>query len=238
MKRFVIVTVISMLTSIGLRAQVEVGLGAEMGFPMLFNGFVKGHNHASGAPGIRGVINYSPANAQFTGSIVAGISPMVLPVVRFNNGLDVLYMNFTNANISLLGRFKKELNNDARLMYGLGVGVNYLSGNNVQISKRSDSDNEIQRIISDSSFYNTATVPSFYLNIEYMKPLKPGSNVYFGIGAQLHYIYFLSQTANYRVDMIDKYNNYYVLNPELTGSMINPMFYINLYYRLGKSNSY
>ncbi len=225
-----LIFVVAACIGLQARAQVDVGVGAELGFPLMFNGFVKGHNHASGVPGARLVVNYTPGEGQFTGSLVAGIAPMILPVVRFNSGQDVLYMNFTNTNLSLLGRFRKELNNEAELLYGIGVGVNSLKGNRVQISKRSD--NDITRIIEDSSFYNKATLPAFYLNVEYIRPLNSTSKVYYGIGAQLHYIYFLDQGTKYRVDIIDKNLQYFTLQPELTGHMLNPMVYINLYYRL------
>lgn len=212
-------------------AQVDIGIGGDVGFPLMFNGFVKGHNHASGVPGARLAVNYAPGNANFSGSIVVGISPMILPVVRFNNQQDVLYMNFTNLNLTLLGRFRKEMNNDAELLYGLGVGVNSLKGNRVQISRRSD--NDISRIIEDSTLYNSATLPSFYLNVEYIRPLNKDSKIYYGIGAQLHYIYFLDQGLDYRVDIMDKNFQYFSLQPQLTGHMINPIIFVNLYYRLG-----
>ncbi|HEY9176228.1 MAG TPA: hypothetical protein VIN07_00995 [Flavipsychrobacter sp.] len=217
------------------RAQVDIGAGAELGFPLMFNSFVKGHNHASAVPGARLAINYTPGEGSFTGSLIAGVAPMILPVVRFNAGQDVLYMNFTSMNLSLLGRFRKEMSNDAELLYGIGVGVNSLKGNRVQISKRSD--NDIMRVIEDSSFYNKATLPAFYLNLEYIRPLKSNSKLYYGIGAQLHYIYFLDQGASYRVDMIDKNMQYFSLQPELKGHMLNPMVFVNLYYRLGKTGS-
>lgn len=215
-------------------AQVDVGAGAEIGFPLMFNSFVKGHNHASGVPGARVVVNYTPGEGKFTGSLVAGIAPMILPVVRFNAGQDMLYMNFTSLNLSLMGRFRKEFDSGDELLYGVGVGVNSLQGNRVQISKRSD--NDIMRVIEDSSFYNKATLPAFYLNLEYIRPLNSSSKVYYGIGAQLHYIYFLDQGNTYRIDMIDKNLQYFSLQPELTGHMINPMVFVNLYYRLGKRN--
>lgn len=229
MKKFMLIAMLSCISA-RVDAQVDVGAGAELGFPLLFNSFVKGHNHASGVPGARLVVNYTPGEGQFTGSLVAGIAPMILPVVRFNAGQDVLYMNFTSTNLSLLGRFRKVLNNEAELLYGIGVGVNSLKGNRVQISKRSD--NDISRIIEDSSFYNKATLPAFYVNVEYIRPLKSTSKVYYGIGAQLHYIYFLDQGTKYRVDIIDKNLQYFSLQPELTGHMLNPMVYVNLYYRL------
>jgi len=215
-------------------AQVDVGAGAELGFPLMFNSFVKGHNHASGVPGARVVVNYTPGEGKFTGSLVAGIAPMILPVVRFNAGQDMLYMNFTSMNLSLMGRFRKEFDSRDELLYGVGVGVNSLQGNRVQISKRSD--NDIMRVIEDSSFYNKATLPAFYLNLEYIRPLNSSSKVYYGIGAQLHYIYFLDQGNTYRIDMIDKNLQYFSLQPELKGHMINPMVFVNLYYRLGKRN--
>ncbi len=222
--------VVFLVTALPVLAQVELGVGAELGAPLMFNGIVKGHNHASGAPGVRVTASYTPKDASFTGSLVAGFSPMILPVVRFNNGQDVLYMNFTNTNLSLFGRFRKEMKNDAVLLFGPGVGVNMLNGNRVQISKRSEV--EINRVIEDSSVYNKTTVPSFYINIEYMHPLGDKGWQY-SIGAQLHYIYFLDQGNTYRVDIIDEQLAYYSLQPELTGHMLNPMVFVNLYYRLG-----
>jgi len=232
MKKLVPV-ILLMFTAPVIKAQVDIGAGVELGFPLMFNGLVKGHNHASGAPGARVAVNYTPKDGNFTGSLVAGISPMILPMLKFNNGQDVLYMNFTNVNVSLLGRFRKEMNNEAQLLYGIGVGANFLKGNNVQISKRSD--NEISRIIEDSSLYNSATLPAFYLNVEYIRPINKQSKVYYGIGAQLHYIYFLDQGNSYRIDIIDKNFQYFSLQPELVGHMINPMVFLNLYYRLGGS---
>ena len=212
------------------KAQVHIGIGGDAGFPLMFNKFVKGHNHASGVPGARVTFTYTPQEAAFSGSLVAGISPMILPMVRFNGDKDVLYMNFVNTSLTLLGRFRKQLANDAELLYGVGVGANFLKGNRVQISQRSE--NEISRVIEDSTFYNKATLPAFYLNVEYMRPVKKDSRVYYGIGAQLHYIHFLDQGANYRVDIIDKNFQYFSLQPQLTGNMINPMVFVNLYYRL------
>lgn len=233
MKRLILICFLTAkFTNAG--AQVDIGAGAELGFPLLFNSFVKGHNHASGVPGARVVVNYTPGEGKFTGSLVAGIAPMILPVVRFNAGQDMLYMNFTSMNLSLLGRFRKEFDSGDELLYGVGVGVNSLQGNRVQISKRSD--NDIMRVIEDSSFYNKATLPAFYINLEYIRPLNSSSKVYFGIGAQLHYIYFLDQGNTYRIDMIDKNLQYFSLQPELTGHMINPMVFVNLYYRLSKRN--
>lgn len=229
----VLLLTVCLVASYATKAQIDIGVGGEVGFPLMFNGLVNGHNHASGAPGARVTINYAPENANFTGGLVAGISPMILPMLRFNGQQDVLYMNFTNTNVSLFGRFRKQLPQDAELLYGLGVGANFLKGNRVQLSRRSD--NEIARVVEDSSLYNKATLPAFYLNVEYKRPLNSNNNkVYYGIGAQLHYIYFLDQGLDYRVDIVDKNFQYFSLNPTLEGHMINPMVFINLYYRLGK----
>lgn len=213
-------------------AQVDVGAGVELGFPLMFNGLVGDHHHAAATPGARVVLNYAPDEAKFTGTLVGGVSSFMLPMLRFNNLQDVLYMNFTNVNVTLLGRFRKSFDNDAELLYGVGVGANFLKGNRVQISKRSD--NEIVRIIEDSTLYNRATLPSFYVNAEYIRPMNSTGKVYYGIGVQLQYIYMLDQGLSYRIDMIDKNFQYFSLNPELTGHVLNPMFYINLYYRFGK----
>lgn len=220
----------AMLLCLNVHGQVEVGVGGELAAPLLFNGFVKGHNHASAAVGARVAINYTPPDANFTGSVVAGIAPMMLPVVRFNGGQDVLYMNFANTNVSLLGRYRRQLNNEAALMFGIGAGVNMLRGNRVQISQRSE--NEIARIMEDSTFYNKATLPTVYLNVEYIRPINKGSKIYYGIGAQVQYMYFLDQSDSYRVDIVDKNFQYFRLQPKLEGHLVNPMVFLNLYYRI------
>lgn len=210
-------------------AQVEVGAGIDFGFPLMFNSKVKGHNHALGSPGANAILSYTPKGASFTGTVKVGVSRLMLPVERFNPQ-DVLYMNFTSTNISLLGRFCKQLTNDAILLFGPGVGVNVIKGSSVQVSRSSE--NKILNILEDSTVYNKTTVPSFYLNMEYMKPVKAGSRWFYGFGVQLHYIYFLDQGTTYRVDVIDEKYNYYSLEPELKGHMLNPVLFANLYYRL------
>lgn len=229
--RKIFVLVCTMLLSASyLQAQVDIGLGAELGFPFLFNQEVSGHNHASGAPGARAIITYSPDDAFLTGSIVAGYNLTVLPMIRFNAGQDVLYMRFRNTNVTLLGRFKKEMAGNAKLLYGIGLGASFLTGTGVQVSKRSD--NDISRIISDSSNYNKLTLPHFNLNIEYIRPANEGSKFSYGIGVQLQYVYLLDQTEEYRVDIIDKNLQYFSVKPKLTGTLINPVLFANLYYRL------
>lgn len=231
MKRIIVAGVL-MLASITGTAQVDVGAGVELGFPLMFNGLVGDHHHASATPGARVVLNYAPEEARFVGTLTAGVSSFILPMLRFNSQLDVLYMNFTNTNVTLMGRFRKKYDNDAELLYGVGAGVNFLKGNRVQISKRSD--NDINRIIEDSTLYNQAALPAFYGNAEYIRPLNSDGKFYYGIGVQLQYIYMLDQGLDYRIDMIDKNGQYFSLNPQLTGHVINPMFYINLYYRFSK----
>lgn len=211
--------------------QVDVGVGADLGFPLLFNSNVKSHNHASAVLGGRAIISYAPKEAAFTGSLVIGAGPVILPVARYNLGQDVLYMNFLNTNVSLLGRFKKDLGNEAELLYGIGAGANFLKGTDVQVSKRSET--PIMRVIEDSSLYNNAVMPAVYLNVEYTKSINPDSRLRYGLGAQLHYIYFLSSPNEYRIDIIDEQFRYFSLKPELIGHMLNPMVYVNLYYRLG-----
>lgn len=226
-----------LFTCIKSYAQVDIGVGAEFGFPLMFNPNVKGHNHASGVPGGRVILSYTPPQSKFTASVIAGIGPMILPMTRYNtNAEDVLYMDFVNTNISLFGRYNAPLANEASLLFGIGVGATFLKGYDAQVSRRSD--NEILNILEDSTFYNRTTIPSFYLNLEYVRPIKPGSDVYYGIGAQVQYVYFLDQGKTYRVDMVDQNGQYYTLKPELKGNMINPMVFLNLYYRLGSRDKY
>ena len=98
-----------LLVSLNTNAQVDVGGGVELGFPLMFNGLIGDHHHASATPGARVLVNYAPEEANFSGTLVAGVSSFVLPMLRFNNQLDVLYMNFTNYNVTLLGAFQKKI---------------------------------------------------------------------------------------------------------------------------------
>ena len=230
--RMLLLTIIAVFTTVLSFAQMDIGVGGDVGFPLLFNKNVKGHNHASGVPGARLALNYAPKDGFFSGSLIVGIAPMILPVIKFNTGQDVLYMNFTDMHIAFMGRAKKQLDNEAELFYGIGAGVNFLKGNRVQFSKRSE--NDILQVIEDSTLYNSSAMPAIYINFEYTRPINPGSPIRYGIGAQLQYIYFFTSPNNYRVDIVDEKFQYYSLKPELAGHMFNPMLYVNLYYRLGK----
>lgn len=236
LKRKLSLWILTLLFITNASAQMEVGGGLSIGFPLLFNGAVQGHNHASGAPGVNFLLNYTPPNAGFTGTFKAGASLTILPVARLSNGLDVLYMRFSNIGASVHGRYRKDYDNGASFLFGPGIGVNRLNGQDIQFSQRSE--NEITYVEQDSTFYNQTTVPSFFLNAEYIKPLKAGSSTYYGIGFQLQYVYFLDQGKKYRVDIVDENTYRYVLYPELKGHMINPILSLNLYYRLNSNRNY
>lgn len=214
------------------RAQVDAGIGASFGFPMLFNNNVGGYNHSSGVPGGKVQLTYQPANATFVPTLAVEVAPYVLPVTLLGNTDRVLNMNFFTMNAMLYGRVRKELRNTKVLYYGVGVGAAYMQGRSVGLS---GNQNTYLTVIEDSADYIKTIAPQAAFNIEYVMPVSQDVPLYLGIGGQVLYSYYFERQTTWRISVVDDKYNLYNLNPKLQGHLLNPGVYVVLYYRLGGS---
>lgn len=222
-----------LICSVTAKAQIDLGLGAEVGFPLMFNKYVGNYNHALGSPGLRAIVMYQPREATFVPSVVLSVAPVQLPVVRIY-GDNVLHMDFTAYSAMINGRFRK-LMDKKEFLIGVGVGVSYLKSTGVGVTGKGFA---FGNLIADSSqLINTAT-PVININAEYIFPISSEVPLYAGIGAQIQYAYFFDQNKSYRVDIVDNQFQYYSLQPKLYGHMVNPALFLNIYYRFGNRDNY
>jgi hypothetical protein len=216
-------------TSISSFAQVELGAGASIGFPLSYNKNVGDYNHSSGSPGLRMHFNYVKEDATFIPAVSFNYSKWLLPVVRFGTE-KVLSMDFNVTALTLGGMIRK-VNGDREFRIGPGIGLAWLKGKGVSINGNPEL---ISNVFEDSSAYITRFTPFVNLSGEYIIPVTSAAPVFLGIGVQLQYAYFFEGDTKYRVDIVDNQFQYYKLEPELSGSVINPLIYVVIYYRFGQ----
>lgn len=235
MLRYLYTLLLLMIFSTPLQAQINLGLGGEIGFPLMFNRNVGDYHHSLGSPGLRATISYTPENATFVPSATVGLASIQLPVERFNVN-NVMYMIFTGYTVALNGRLRKVFDKK-EFQYGIGVGVTYLNGNGVGVNGRNGSTFEFREYVMDSSEMISMVVPAVNINAEYIFPISSQVPLFAGIGGQLQYSYFYERGREYKVGIVDMQGYYYPLQPKLYGHMINPVLFLNIYYRFGNRNN-
>lgn len=233
MYRFLIISCLFLSRFFSANAQLNVGIGAEVGFPLMFNKNVGSYNHSLGSPGLRATVSYATEQSAFIPALVVSMASIQLPVVRII-GENVLHMDFTSYNAMLSAR-RRILLDKKEIQFGGGIGVSYLKGNGVGINGK---DMQITQIVQDSTEFINVISPMVHVTAEYIFPISSQVPLYAGIGAQIQYTYFLDKQQIYRVDIVDERQQYYTLQPELQGHMLNPSVFLSVYYRFGNRNNY
>lgn len=225
-----------LLVSLSAEAQINLGLGAELGFPLMFNRNVGDYHHSLASPGLRATVSYTPPQTTFVPSATVSIASIQLPVDKIGVN-SAIFMTFTGYTVMLNGRLRKQFEKK-ELQYGLGIGVTYLNGTGVGASGKNGSSFEFRNYVDDSSEFINMIVPAVNVNAEYIFPISSQVPLYVGIGGQLQYSYFYKQGREYKVGIIDMQGYYYPLQPRLYGHMINPIVFLNIYYKFGNKDNY
>ena len=213
-------------------AQIEVGAGVSLGFPMAFNKYVGSYHHSLGSPGAKLHLSYLPPNGTITPTLALEAAIARLPVSPVGNTGYTISMVFARYTANLYGRFKKELNN-ATLYYGIGIGASKYYHYALESSIRGDENISITSIQADTVNFQDPLVPNISLNLEYKRKISQSSPTYLSIGGQLHYQYFFDKSTVYRIDVTDSRYQRYRLEPKLFGHVFDPMLYIMISYQLG-----
>lgn len=217
------------LLSLKGKAQLDLGGGVSAGFPLLYNKNVGNYNHSLGSPAARIQFNYVPPDATFVPSLSFSYSQWLLPVVRFTTDR-VLSMKFNTMNFTASAMIRKKIDDKREIRFGPGIGLAILKGKGVSINGNPEL---ISRVIEDSSAFISRLAPYIMLSGEYIFPMSSQVPLFIGIGGQIQYAYFFEGDTRYRVDIEDNQSQYYRLQPELSGHMINPALYAVIYYRFG-----
>lgn len=210
------------------QAQVYVGAGGQLDIPLLYNSNVGSYNHSLGAFGPRLSFSYIPQNTLFYPSFTLNSTSLLLPLVKA--GDVVVNMQFLQVNATLWANIKKQLSKN-ELHYGIGIGASYFHG------RHTDLDGAIDNVtgFTDSPPYIDTWMPSFNGRAEYIFPMSSEQPLYVGIGCKLQYIYFFDNDIKYNITITDQYKGAYLLQPELLGHLVNPGFYLSVYYRFGNT---
>ena len=118
---------------------------------------------------------------------------------------------------------------------GFGIGATYMQGTKMDFNKANL--NNLQ-VLTDSSEYIKAVSPNIAINAEYRLPISAEMPLAVGIGGQVLYSYYSERQTTTRMDVVDENYNHYKLNPKLSGHMLNPSFYVIIYYRFAGRERY
>ncbi len=215
-------------------AQWDIGVGAQLGFPLLYNKNVGTYNHSLGSIGPMAVAKYYPANTTFYPSLLLHVTNIRLPLAKQNG--TVVGMIFQQLNFVVGANIRKVNSNRHELHYGLGIGASYLDAQGIEI-EGSDQGN-VQSVSVDASNHITRWVPAIVPRIEYIFPISADKPLYAGISGQVQYIYFFDDGSAYTVQVVDNQYRPIRLNAALLGHMVNPAVQVSVYYRFGQSGVY
>ena len=214
-------------------AQMALGLGGQVDFPLMFNANVGSFNHALGAFGPRISLSYFPQNSTFYPSISVNTASIELPLAKLNNGL-VVNLRFFQAAATIWANSRKTFNK-GELHYGLGIGASYLSSRDVVLTGPSEN---VTATMLNSSEKATVT-PPFNLMTEYCFPISTEKPLWLGLAAKLQYMYFFDNTVQYSVEIKDNhFGPLPTVSAPLQGHLLNPGGLLSLYYRFGASKKY
>jgi hypothetical protein len=215
-------------------AQVDVGAGAQVDFPMMFNPNVGSYHHSLGAIGPRLNFKYYPRNASFYPSVHVNGTGIKLPVVK--DGTTIVNMLFRQVNLVVGANLRKVFENKRELHYGLGIGVSFLDAYGLELNEKSASG--AMSFGVDSGYAITRIAPAVTPSIEYLFPISQEKPLFVGIGGQLQYIYFFDDGNSSTVQVVDAQGQYLKLKAALRGHMVNPGLQLSVYWRFGNNADY
>jgi hypothetical protein len=215
-------------------AQWDVGVGAQINFPLMYNNEVGDYNHSLGAFGPQLTACYYPKYITFYPSLTVHYTQIHLPLVK--EAGTVVGVVFNQLNVVAGANVRKLFDNKRELHYGLGIGVSYLDDVGLEISG-SDQGN-ILSVNAAASAPIKRWVPAVMPRIEYVFPMSQEKPLFVGIGGQIQYIYFFDDGATYDVQVVDKQYQSLKLNATLKGHLVNPGVQLSVYYRFGNNDNY
>ncbi len=228
---FTLCLFLSAYTSI---AQWDVGLGAQVNFPLMYNKAVGDYNHSLGAFGPVISAKYYPRNMTFYPSFAAHLTQVRLPLVKESG--TVVGVIFTQFNFVVGANIRKTFQNNRELHYGLGIGVSYFQDKGLEIAGTNQGN--IASVSSAASAPITRWVPAATPRIEYIFPISQEKPLFVGIGGQVQYIYFFDDGSTYDVQVVTRQYQQLKLKASLRGHMVNPGAQLSVYYRFSDRNAY
>lgn len=206
-----------------IKAQVSLGLGPQVDFPLMYNAAVGNYNHSLGAFGAHFNIRYIPQNTTFYPSLAINTTTVRLPLVKLNDV--VVNMRFVQINATIGVNGCKQLNNNAQVHYGIGVGISYLNGTGVELTGETGNRTPVA-----PPPYLDALMPAISLTGEYTIPISKEKPLYAGMGGNIQYIHFFDNGRKYSSTIEDPQLGAIPVHANLQGEMINPGIYLLVYY--------
>lgn len=230
----VVATIGLLLTGFIASAQWDIGAGAQLSFPLMYNTEVGDYNHSLGAFGPHVTAKYYPRNMTFYPSFSASFTQVRLPLVKESGTVVGVILQQFNAIVG--ANVRKRFENEKELHYGLGIGVSYFS--DVALEIAGNNQGNIASINAAASGRIKRWVPAVAPRIEYVFPMSHEKPLFVGIAGQVQYIYFFDDGTTYDVQVVNKQFQSQKLAARLNGHFVNPGVQLSVYYRFGNSDDY
>ena len=112
-------------------AQWDVGIGAQINFPLMYNKEVGDYNHSLGSFAPSLMARYYPRNMNFYPSLSVHYTQVRLPLVK--EAGTVVGVRFNVLSAMLGANLRKVFENNRELHYGLGIGVSHFADVGLEI---------------------------------------------------------------------------------------------------------
>lgn len=208
--------------------QWDIGGGAAIGAPLIYNQYVGSNHHASPSFHAEYIMRYMPANLSFYPQLNISIGSTELPVAKLDNL--VVQMYFLHFQADLSARLVYDFDEKRALHYGMGLGAIYYESQGVSVAIKGNNNG----YTSDTRQVIGGWLPAVNINAELITHISGTKPVYCGVGGRLGYTYFPNTTGTINAGISS------ILAPGINipvgpkGNMITPILHLSFYYRFGE----
>jgi hypothetical protein len=210
-------------------AQFELSGGLELGMPEVVtsnNNFITPGQISSG---LRAGVTYRPEEVEFFPSLQLSYGNVRLPLQEHGN--NVAALNFRYLNLMVNEHYALQVAGGQFLICG-GIGLSYLGSNGVAPSGVQT----IQTTI-DSTANISKVFPAMNIGAEYHIGETEDRPLYFAVGVNVQYTMLFRNSNTYCVTVAEPGNKFYSYKSNLSGSLLSPVFYVAVHYKLRKTKT-
>lgn len=209
--------------------QWDIGGGACIGAPLMYNQYVGSNHHASPSFNAEYIMRYLPANLSFYPQLNISFGSNLLPVAKFDNLVVQMYLLQFQADLS--ARIVYNIDEKRALHYGMGLGAIYYESGGVSVAIKGNSNGyggETRQQIN-------GWLPAVNINAEFLTRMSSRKPVYCALGGRLGYAYFPNTTGTLDAGISSTLAPGINVEVGPKGNMVTPMLHVSFYYRFGEN---
>ena len=216
--------IFSLLYSCYCNAQIELSAGIGLGYPQLITNNNTVINAGEISSGLHAGIAYKPQELQFFPALNLSYGNIWLPLQQ--GGKDIADLKFNYINVMVNENFTVNFTRSQLLIYG-GIGFLHLAEKGIPVADRNAKTTPAS---IDSTANVSKTFPAMNIGVEYR--VHTDKNCYLGIGINFQCMLLLAGRNTYYLTITEPGNNSYNYQSSLSGSLVNPVVYLAIHYKV------